>query len=272
MSEDWQGRTGDSWAAEWRRTDRGFAALTEELLRRSREFRFGHALDIGCGAGELSLALARGRPHVRVTGVDISPQLLAVARERSANLANASFVEGDAARWQPPTDATPDLIVSRHGVMFFADPEAAFAHFAHTAVPGCGLLFSCFRAREENPVFSDIARLLPGAEPPGDPDAPGPFAFADAARVERILIGAGWREIAFAPFDFAMITGVGPDPIEDTVEYFNRIGPAARAMAELPFEERERFAERVRGVAARNIFDGTVSLRAAAWLVTARKP
>src|SRR5690606_36416796 len=79
---EWQGQTGQSWASEWRRTDRSFGMLTERLLQRSRDFGFSSALDIGCGAGELALAIGRGRPHCQVTGLDISPQLIEVARER----------------------------------------------------------------------------------------------------------------------------------------------------------------------------------------------
>src|SRR5690554_3555364 len=87
-SDEWVGRTGDSWAAEWRRTDRSFTMLTERLLQRSRDTVFESALDVGCGAGELSLAMARSRPDCRVVGVDISPPLVATARERGANRRN----------------------------------------------------------------------------------------------------------------------------------------------------------------------------------------
>ena len=79
--DEWLGQTGRSWAEQWRRTDRSFSVLTERLLRRTREFAFGSALDIGCGAGELSLAIGRGRPHCRVIGVDISPRMVDLARE-----------------------------------------------------------------------------------------------------------------------------------------------------------------------------------------------
>ncbi|HYC81258.1 MAG TPA: class I SAM-dependent methyltransferase, partial [Solirubrobacterales bacterium] len=226
---EWQGRTGDSWAAEWRRTDRSFGPLTEHLLKRSREFAFGAVLDVGCGAGELSLAIARGRPRCRVVGVDISPQLVAAARERGANHANVAFEVADAAVWRPADDFAPDLLVSRHGVMFFDRPVAAFAHLAGLAAPGAGLLFSCFRAPAENPFFTEVGRLLPQAEPAADPHAPGPFAFADAARVAAILADAGWTGVACEPFDLAMVAGAGEDPVADAVAYFSRIGPAARA-------------------------------------------
>ena len=271
MQDEWQGRTGASWAEEWRRTDRSFGALTERLLQRTREFRFTDVLDVGCGAGELSLALARGRPNVRVTGVDISTQLIKVARERASNLANVAFEVADAAQWQPAEGFAPDLLVSRHGVMFFRDPQAAFTNLAGLAAPHAGLLFSCFRDRADNPFFAEVARLLPAPPIPGDPHEPGPFAFADAARVDAILDAAGWREVKFEPYDFAMVAGSGDDPVEDAVGYFSRIGPAARALAELEPDERARFADRVRALAERNLSDGIVSLRAAAWIVTGRK-
>lgn len=266
---EWQGRTGSSWASEWRRTDRSFGPLTEHLLGRTREFRFGSALDVGCGAGELSLAIARGRPHCRVVGVDISPQLVAVARERGGNLGNVSFEIADAAVWTPPADFLPELLVSRHGVMFFGDPVAAFTHLRATAAPSAGLLFSCFRARDENALFREAARLLADPPPPADPAAPGPFAFADRVRVEGILRQAGWHAIDFEPFDLAMVIGAGQDPIEDAAAYLATIGPAARAASELGGAERERFLDRARELAARNLHEGIVSLRAATWIVTA---
>ena len=267
---EWQGKTGEGWAAEWKRTDRSFGGLTERLLARSREFPFRHALDIGCGAGELSLALARGRPQARIVGVDVSPQLVAAARSRSDRLPNVEFELADAARWRPGDDFTPQLLISRHGVMFFDDPVAAFAHLAEVAAPGAGLLFSCFRERGENPFFTEVAGLLPHPEAPPPPDAPGPFAFAERKRVEDVLTRAGWDSVAFEPFDFAMIAGGGADPVADAVEYFSAIGPAARAASELGPDERARFLERVRELARRNLQDGLVSLRAAVWLVTAR--
>ncbi|MEO7550412.1 MAG: class I SAM-dependent methyltransferase, partial [Croceibacterium sp.] len=237
-ASDWKGRSGESWAAEWRRTDRGFAPLTERLLLRSRQFDFSQALDVGCGAGELSLALGRGRPYVEVVGVDISQSLIDAARTRGTNLANVSFALGDAAHWRPADGFAPDLLISRHGVMFFSDPVAAFGHLAEIAAPGASLLFSCFREPSENPFFTEIGKLLPAVEASSG-DEPGPFAFADQARVARLLGEAGWIGIEFEPFDFAMVAGAGTDPIGDAAAYFTRIGPAARALTQLPPEGRE---------------------------------
>lgn len=268
---EWQGSSGETWAAEWRRTDRSFSHLTERLLQRTREFSFKQVLDIGCGAGELSLALARGRPEVTVTGVDVSPQLVAAAQERGAKLGNLTFELADAAEWSASAGSRPDLLVSRHGVMFFADPAAAFTNLGKQANTPASLLFSCFRAVQDNPFFTEIMRLLPVSPPPADPDAPGPFAFADQDRVIPILRAGGWEKIAFEPFDFAMIAGAGNDPVEEAVSYFSLIGPAARVAAEMDRAARERFFGRVRDLATRNCREGIVSLPAAAWIVSATK-
>lgn len=268
---EWQGSSGATWAAEWRRTDRSFSHLTERLLQRTRDFSFEKVLDVGCGAGELSLALARGRPDITVTGVDVSPQLVEAARERGSQLANLSFELADAAVWTEGGEKRADLLVSRHGVMFFDDPPAAFGNLAKQLASPASLLFSCFRAVQENPFFTEVMRLLPAAPPPADPDAPGPFAFADQDRVIPILRAGGWENIRFESFDFAMIAGSGDDPIEEALNYFSLIGPAARVAAEMDEAARGRFSDRIRGLASRNCREGIVSLPAAAWIVSATK-
>lgn len=271
---EWEGRTGESWATEWRRTDRSFAGLNERLFDLLREQPFARAVDVGCGAGELSLALARARPDGTITGVDISADLVAVARERAADadLANLSFAVADAASWRPAGDESPGLIASRHGVMFFEDPHAAFANLAALAAPGARLVFSCFRAAAENPFFAETAAQLPPQNlAPGDPRAPGPFAFAERSYVEEILHGAGWRDVTFEPYDFAMVAGAGADPVEDAMAYWSSIGPAAVRLADMDEAARDETLGRIRALAERNCRDGTVALGAAAWIVTARK-
>jgi SAM-dependent methyltransferase len=268
---DWQGKTGEGWAAQWQRTDRSFGGATERLLARSREFAFEQALDVGCGAGELSLALARGRPHAQVVGVDVSPQLVEVARERGGKLPNVAFELSDAAQWKPDDSFSPELLISRHGVMFFDDPPAAFANLAALAAPGANLLFSCFRDRAENPFFTEIGKLLPPPSEAPDPHAPGPFAFAERDHVTAVLTAGGWSAPAFEAFDFAMVAGAGEDPVEDAMTYFQTIGPAAVALREMPEGERRSVLEAMREVAFANCSDGVVALRAALWIVTATR-
>jgi SAM-dependent methyltransferase len=271
MAIDWQGRTGAAWAAEWRRTDRIFAGVTERLLTRSRDFAFQRALDIGCGAGELSLALARGRPRVEIVGIDISPQLIDTARERGSHLLNARFEVADATRWHPGDAFVPELLLSRHGVMFFDDPTAAFAHLQEIAAPGAGLLFSCFRGPEVNEMIAGVGALLPPPAEAPDPHAPGPLAFADPDYVRPILENAGWRAVAFEAHDFATVVGAGADPLGDAVEFFSTIGPLAEAANRMDERERESVFARLRAMLEPRIYSGTIALRGGAWIVTARK-
>jgi len=268
---DWEGRTGRGWAAEWRRTDRSWGGLTDQLLRQTRDFTFNTVLDIGCGAGELSLAIARGRPNASVLGLDISPQLIEVARERGKNLVNVAFELGDAANWIPPDGFQPDFLVSRHGVMFFDDPVGAFAHLARISAPGAGLLFSCFRGPAENEIFTSLSCLLPPPSSPPDPHAPGPMAFADLDRVRGILNQAGWGDVRFTPFDFAMVVGTGEDPVGEAVAYFSSIGAAAAAAAEMAPAERAALFEKVRAYVASREIGGMIALGAAAWIITATR-
>lgn len=271
-ASEWTGRVGTTWAEEWRRTDRSFGALTDRLLDASALGAFGRVLDIGCGAGEVSLRIAAEHPLAQVEGIDIAPDLLAVARVRCGKIPNVCFAEADAATWRAETEERPDLLISRHGVMFFADPVAAFAHLRAEARPAARLRFSCFRARADNAWAAALASALPSPQDPPDPDAPGPFAFAQPERVEAILTAAGWHAIAFEPVDYAMIAGEGADAIAGALSYFQRIGPAARALAEMPPSDREAARQRLRAMLAEHCHGGRVSLPAAAWVVTARAP
>ena len=268
---EWQGAQGDSWANEWRRTDRSFGMVTEKLLGWTRGKKFGQILDIGCGAGELALALARGRRNARILGVDISPALVATARERGAHLTNANFDLADAARWVPHSGFSPELLISRHGVMFFDDPPAAFRNLSNIAHDDAQLLFSCFRSPAENPFFTEVMKLLPPSGNAPDPEAPGPFAFARKERIEDILTKGGWRQIVCEPIDFAMIVGGGADPVEDAVSYFSSIGPAAVVARSMSEPDRQEFLAKLRELARANLDDGLVSMSAAGWIVTAKK-
>ncbi len=265
--EEWQAQVGRIWAENYRLTDRAFSGLTQRLLERIAE-REGHTvLDIGCGAGELALAVARARPGAQVVGVDVSPELVAAAQHRSEGHGNARFVHADAGVWRDPGFA-PDVLISRHGVMFFEAPVAAFRNFYDQSSDEGELVFSCFRGPDENPWASDLARLL---ELPASPDhtAPGPFAFADPQHVEDTLSGAGWHGVAFEPVNFAYIAGMGDDPIEDAMELFRRIGPAAPALRALEGEALERAEGWIRDWLGEHRSGNLVAFPAAAWIVTA---
>lgn len=264
-ASDWEGTVGKSWADEWRRTDASFSGLTPHLLAAIAREPGMEIADIGCGAGELALAVARVRPGARVTGIDISGDLIAAAAGRASG-ANVAFEQTDATQWHPVR--RPDLLVSRHGVMFFADPPVAFAHLAAVSLPCARMVFSCFRKAGENDWASSIAALLPSSAAPASPAfPPGPFAFALPEHVRRCM--AGWHDLAFTPVDFDYIAGTGDHAVAEAMALFRRIGPAAAALRTLPQMERGGVERRLLELVEVHHEGGRVAFKAAAWLVTA---
>ncbi len=266
----WQAGVGKAWARSWQLTDRSFAGLTARFLDLLESLPGRTVLDIGCGAGELSLALARRWPDARIIGVDVSPDLVSAARDRAGDYPHAEFELADAATWSHP-GFVPDLLVSRHGVMFFDDPLAAFTHLFNLAAPSARLAFTCFRWPQENPWISGLAEIVRGDAAPGDPHAPGPFAFADPERVNGILTQAGWSGVRIEPIDFAYVAGAGEDPIADARAFFGQIGPLAPVLRELDGDLRDAVERRLEAWIIKNCHDGLVVFPAAAWQVTARK-
>ena len=267
---EWIGPVGDVWSREWRRTDRSFAGLDPALDARIAAAApdTGRALDIGCGAGRTSLALAAARPGLAVTGLDLSPALVAIARQRAGGDPLLDFHVADATR--PPGDRRFDLLCSRHGVMFFDDPETAFARLHAAVVPGAALVFSCFRSARENAWASTLSAAVGVAPPALQGYAPGPFAFADPAFVGPLLARAGWRDATAEPVDYDYIAGEGDDPIADALSFFQRIGPSAPAFRGLVGPEREAIAARLATALAPYRHGSRVTLPAAAWIWTAR--
>ena len=275
MRDYWNGDVGRTWVDMQARMDVSLGPVAAALLDAAAAQQGERVLDIGCGAGDTTLALAAAvLPDGHILGVDVSAPLLDRARDRAEGT-TAAFLEADAASFA--TTLRFDLIVSRFGVMFFDDPAAAFTHIHGLAEPGGRLVFACWRTPAENRWATLPIRALDGLLPaatPGDPHAPGPFAFADAARVTAILSGAGWRDIAATPFDFAMQMGDGPDPAAMATDFALRIGPAARAIADGVAADQAldvaEIAAKLTHAFAAEQRDGAVRLPAAVWLVTAR--
>ncbi len=270
---EWTGAVGLSWSEEWQRTDRSFTELTQRLLARIALLPGGHVLDIGCGAGELSLAIATARPASRVLGVDISADLVRASQHRSLGVPNACFEMADVSGWSNPA-FVPDLLVSRHGVMFFADPVAAFSHLRCLSTPGANFVFSCFGPFADNAWASEMAATIAPSEAAAftDPHAPGPFAFADPQRVRSILESAGWTDVACHPEHFSYIAGEGDDPVADALAFFRRIGPAAPRLRALPEAERAGAESALRALLEQRRVGNRVCFDAMAWIVSAQAP
>jgi SAM-dependent methyltransferase len=190
-------------------------------------------LDIGCGGGETALELARVvAPDGMVLGIDRSSAVLAFARRAAKDCERVRFVEADAQVF-PFEPASFDAAFSRFGVMFFADPVAAFSNIHRSLKPGGRLAFVCWRALNENqldllPLQAASPYLPP--QPVHDPDAPGPFAFAKPERVRGILASAGFTEIEITAHD----EQVGSGDLETMLAVCSRVGALGKILRENP--------------------------------------
>ncbi|WP_336980885.1 class I SAM-dependent methyltransferase [Altererythrobacter fulvus] len=269
-SDAWKGFLGRKWAASWAMTDRTFGGLTERMEQLCEAAPMTRMLDAGCGAGEFAIRLAARHPGLQAIGVDISEELIEEARSRAAGVADVGFICDDVARFRPDDGALFDLIVARHVVMFFDDPQAVLGHLASLTEGGGRLIFSCFRSNEENGWIADILALLPERfQVRLRAGQPGPLAFADRQWVEHLLARSGWTQAVFEPFDYGMAVGAGSDPLDDAVSYLLNIGPASFAAAEFDAQERSEFVQRLRTLLSGYLVGDRVLLPAATWLVSA---
>lgn len=265
----WNESAGPSWVAFQDQLDRQMAGAGQATIAALDPKPSERILDIGCGCGATSLLLAeRVGTAGAVTGVDISAPMLAVARARlvPGGSARPDFRQADA-----QTDdlgEAHDAAFSRFGVMFFADPPAAFANVRRALRPGGRLAFICWRSPAENPFLTAplqaAASFLPPMDPV-DPLAPGPFAFADPDRVRAILDQAGWADTAISPFD----TPMGGESVERTLDLVRHIGPLGRALRENPDCAPKALAA-VRELLGLHQTPEGVFMAAALWIVRAR--
>ena len=270
----WNGDSGRTWTERQVFMDRLLAPVCEALFA-SSDIKAGmRAIDIGCGTGSTTLELARAvGPGGHVLGVDISAPMLARARQRTPAGTPVDFVEADATVY-PFTPAAADLLFSRFGVMFFAEPESAFANLRKALKPGGRVIFACWREPHDNPYFTlalDAAKAVLPPQPPVDTETPGPFAFADARKVERILDQAGFRAIALQPVNLMFDEGAGGG-LAAAVESALQIGAASRALRDQPEIVRAAATAAITdALAAHETPDGVMVL-GRIWIVTATNP
>lgn len=263
----WNGAAGLGWVAAEAASDRMFAAFNDLLASDIA----GRVLDVGCGTGSTTLALAKR--GAACTGIDPSAPMLAAARARMAREgAAAEFLQADAQTYDFAVGAFAprqfDAVISRFGVMFFADPVAAFANLRRAARGR--LRFAAWRDAAENPFMiaaEEAARpLLPGLAP-RRPEEPGQFAFAKRDRIFSILKDSGWAAIEIEPIDVACRFAEA-----DLDTYLAVMGPVGRMLQSANDETRARVMARVRPAFDGFARDGEIRFTAACWMTNARVP
>jgi SAM-dependent methyltransferase len=223
-------------AQKWIEFQDGLDAALGPVLRRTleaAELQPGEAvLDIGCGTGASTMMAAEiVGPKGRVLGADISDLLLgrAVARAGEAGIENVEFKRADA-QVHPFEAGAYDAVISRFGVMFFADPVAAFANIARALRPGGRMAFMAWADLAENPWF-EIPRLAAVAQvgdmPKVEQQGPNPMAFADRDYVRDLLERAGWQDISVTKVQVELTPMGGP---EEAAALACRVGMAARVL------------------------------------------
>lgn len=259
----WNGVAGEKWVTAQDRLDTMLSPISSRLLQALAAARGERILDIGCGCGETTIEIAAS--GATPVGIDVSRPMLDRARNRAPGI---DFLLADAATH--PFSPDHDALFSRFGVMFFDNPDKAFVNLRKALKQGGRLVFACWRDWRENewvsiPV-SAVRHLLP-PQPQLGPEDPGPFSFADLARVRRILAGAGFDAITATPYDAGMVMGSN---LADAVRHLAEIGPVSRMLADAPPAERARALESLEARLSSRTSALPLTLGGAVWIISAR--
>ncbi|MGX1046034.1 SAM-dependent methyltransferase [Bradyrhizobium diazoefficiens] len=255
----WNGPSGQRWADRHAVQERLLGPIADVLIDRAGPKPGERVIDVGCGSGATTVAFAKAvAPDGFALGLDVSDPMLSQARALAPKGLPLDFVLADATV-HPFEPASFDLLASRFGVMFFADPIASFTNLRRALKPSGRLAFACWREPKENPwmmaplmaVYKHVPKM-----PPVGPEEPGPFAFASEERVMRILKGAGFVDVATEPHNLAMDIAIGGG-LDAAVEGSLQIGPASRALQGHPPETYEAAKASIRKT-ARAVLEGTV--------------
>lgn len=272
---EWNGTLGERWVAMQQEIDRIVVPFGAAALKAAAPQPGERVIDIGCGCGDTSIEIARIVGEAgSVLGIDVSQPMLDVARSRGAlaNCPHLAFRDGDASEAMLPTNI--DLLFSRFGVMFFSQPSPAFSHLRKSLRKGGRSVFVCWRTPRDNPWAMtplSAARKAMGVTPaPADPDAPGPFAFADEERLRTILSSAGFGDIGVERFDAPLSLGATPRSAAETAV---QIGPVSRFVREVGVEHLPIIRDAVESALAPFAAEhGHVSLNGSTWIVSATNP
>ncbi len=265
----WNEEGGERWVENIDRLENMISNLSDHLLAHAAPSAGENVLDIGCGGGITSAALAAAvGSSGEVLGADISEVILKVARYRFENVGNLKFTTANAEVF-PFVPQSYDLITSRFGVMFFASPEAAFRNIHQAAKPGGRMVYLCWRTLAENPWMGAPAAaaftILPPPEKP-EPGTPGPFSLADSKITTQIMADAGFRDIKFTPVDEPVNLGA----LEPVLQFMTTMGPAAEPLKSASNADREAALAAMQATLEQHNTEDGVIMPSAIWVVEAK--
>jgi SAM-dependent methyltransferase len=270
MAATWDGDEGASWAADADRYDRAVRDHHVALLAAAGIGPPDVVLDVGCGNGETTCAAARLAAGGAAHGIDLSSRMLAVAARRAAEagLGNVTFEQGDA-QVHELGERRFTTAISRFGMMFFADPVAAFHNVAKGLVPGATLATVAWRAPEDNEwVRSLVGALAAGRSLPLPPiGVPGPFGLADAGATTGWLRGAGYVDVRVERVDGSFWVG---DDAEHALRFVASTGLARGLTQGLGPDARAAALATLRRLLEEHTGGDGVTFASSAWVFTAR--
>ena len=269
----WNEEAGPKWVDMQESLDAQIGPLGEAMIAKAAVRPGERILDIGCGCGASSLDLAaRVGDGGGVTGVDISEPMLERARQRAREheLANIEFVRADAQNHAFEA-GSKDLATSRFGVMFFADPKAAFANIRKALKPGGRLAFVCWQPLPLNSWVAIPMQVaaqhieMPDAPAPG---APGPFSLSDKEHLHDILDTAGYREISIESDVREMAVG-GAVSLDKAIGFTQKVGPLSRLLEDVSESKRLEVLEAIKTAVQPYYRETGLMMTWSIWLVTA---
>ncbi|GAB7029167.1 class I SAM-dependent methyltransferase [Streptomyces sp. NPDC021749] len=268
----WNGYEGAYWAEHQDRWDAVNGGFNEPLLTAAAIDEGDRVLDVGCGTGQTTRLAAHRSRTGRVLGLDLSGPMLARARDTAARegLGNVGFEAGDA-QVHAFTPETFDVVISRFGVMFFADPVAAFTNLRRAVRPGGRMAVLCSADPGDNEWLQAIAALR-DLLPVGDfgaPGAPGMFSLADPARIREVLSAAGWQQVTA---ERVQAQGLWGRDADDAAAFLLDSGPGRHLTGQASPALQDRVRQKLTDVLRAHEENGAVRLCTTAWMVTARRP
>jgi SAM-dependent methyltransferase len=274
QAEYWNASAGQRWTDHQEHQDQVLRPVSDRLMAVGAPKPGDRVIDVGCGCGATTIDFAaRVSPGGEVLGLDISEPMLARARERAPQNLPIRFERADATVYDfEPNGA--DLVASRFGVMFFADPARSFANLRRGLKPGGRLAFACWREARQNPWLILPLREATKHAPPlpeTNPEDPGPFAFASEARVRGILGDAGFADIVLEPHDLELDIAAGAG-LDTAVRAAMIIGPTSRILDGQSDAVRAAATADIRKALAAQARGDSVPLGAAIWMVSATNP
>lgn len=264
----WNGHAGHAWVENQTLLDHMFCPMETRLVESVQRVSGRCVLDVGCGTGSTTLAVARALgADGQCIGIDVSQRMIATACKRAQQEGSrATFICADA-QDHAFAPAQFDTIISRMGVMFFSQPAAAFANLRRAGRQAATLHCIVWRSVEENPFMTIAERaaapLLPNL-PARKPHVPGQFAFADRQRVACILHEAGWTGIDIQPVDFNCTL-----PVAALADYATQLGPVGLALEAADMAARSHIAQAIRPAFDAYVHGAEVRFTAACWMIRA---